>query len=69
MPCERERAAPQARKFAAAKRQRIAQCEFTSSEHVKARDPAKACFCGNKRNKNAEISKRALEKLGKLDLS
>ena len=35
----------------------------------KKRVPTKSGFCGNKRNKNAEISKRALEKLDELDLS
>ncbi len=38
-------------------------------EHIKIQGvPAKPWFCGNKRNKNAEISKRALEKLEELDL-
>ena len=67
MPCERKRAAPEGASRVLPGGKTLPQAEFTSAEGEKWGFPWNPGSMGNKRNKNAELSKRALELLDGLD--
>ena len=68
MPCERERAAPSGASKRFAGRQNLAAGGIHFRRGGKREGaPAGPCPVGYKRNKNAELSKRALDILAGLD--